>query len=148
MRSFWKRFVVAPGVVAVLMAFPALSFAQGTPPDPPVAVIYGEANGAVEGQPVIALGHTDGAAVVCGSSHVKNDSQEGIVYAVDIESRDGCTGAGRELTLYFDPAEGTARYLASPTVTLASDDFHDIEHDVTLDTELGHQLMAPMVSHD
>jgi hypothetical protein len=140
---------IALGIAAALVAIPALSFAQQTPPSPPAGIVHGKVNGANPGQAVIAFIISGNTATHCGTGEVLESDSDGIVYVVDLE-RDarisGCAAPGRQARIYFAPSGGGTGAFASQSVTIASGEFNTYELDVSLAASLGNRSIVPQLS--
>lgn len=138
-----RRILIGMGTAAILAAVPIAVFAQGAPPSPPTTY-YGSAEGAAEGQTVIAFVVNGGTTQACGSDVVQDDDESGIVYAISVDqesTRSGCGATGRQVRLYFAatadaPAAFATQSLPWQPAGLA-------QEDVTLGTPFSNRIMAP-----
>ena len=143
-----RKLLIGMGAAALLAAVPVAVFAQGSPPSPPTTY-YGSANGATEGQTVIAIIGSGASTRFCGAGDVMNDDEDGIVYVVDVEQEStlsGCGASGRQIRLYFTPTAGAPGAFA--TQTLAWQPAGAEEQDVTLGTPFSNRIMAPGLSRN
>lgn len=145
-----KRVLVAMSTGIAVLAVPALALAQSNgdePPSPPIAVVYGEADGASVGQAVVAFVQDGNASTNCGVGEVTRDDEDDIAYVVDIESAgsiEGCAEDGDTVGLWFLPEGG--EYGASGDTTIeVSSSAGGIEQDVSLE-ERTNRLHAPQLA--